>query len=677
MDRNRKRKSAPGASPEFEGSAAKRAKFVPQDDPEATTRNGLQFIDQIKVAKDKTGRVISDLFLDLPDKDELPDYYVSIKLPISLGTVEAKLNQHGYPNMTQLESDLKRMVANAKFYNEVGSVVYSDAERIRKMVSNFMSKNNPAYKDPGYVAFPTPIPGENSSPAEATEVPATPKPATRDSSEQPRKPTVTLSLKNRKASVAADSPSAATEEAVTATPAPPGDFTGMTFQQAQEQIVSEMISHTVDNVQVFSPFVNLPSRSLTDYYQVIKKPVSLSAIKKRSRGQHGREKPTGVSDYKNWDAFENEFAHIWTNARTYNEDGSDMFILANDFEKLFKERLALAKEQIKVETPQQPKITLKGRPKAVLHLGSKGSPAPAAAAAATPGVTVDNDALARQKQAVQTGINGHQTPVPRKTSIPPSRSTSQAPTTAGAASPMKRTLSRTGQASSPPVTATSVKAEKSAIPSPSPSVARPQSTAPEVKAPSQPPTSMAPPAPRVPSASPRPPTAQTPHKAPQIPTYLPAPTTFIDNFTRTKPVADALLPGLTITSHPQLNVPKRYKLDITPSPTFTQQSLTIMLPATYFSLQIVPTVSQQLLQSRQYKLFVTVNGVRLMATSRPFLNGDINGSAPKQVYDASLLHGVNRIEVEIVAAGTAKGGATGSTPLETEKTIVFAHLLRQ
>lgn len=33
-----------------------------------------------------------------------------------------------------------------------------DAERIRKMTSNYMVKANPAYKDPNYVAFATPLP---------------------------------------------------------------------------------------------------------------------------------------------------------------------------------------------------------------------------------------------------------------------------------------------------------------------------------------------------------------------------------------------------------------------------------------------------------------------------------------------------------------------------------------
>lgn len=60
--------------------------------------------------------------------------------------------------------------------------------------------------------------------------------------------------------------------------------------------------------------------------------MSLKAVLKRIRGQHGRETPSGVSDFKTWDAFEEGIAYIWANARDYNEDGSAMYDLAGEFE---------------------------------------------------------------------------------------------------------------------------------------------------------------------------------------------------------------------------------------------------------------------------------------------------------------------------------------------------------
>jgi hypothetical protein len=52
------------------------------------------------------------------------------------------------------------MIANAKQFNARNSEIYEDAERVRKTASNFMTKHNPAYRDPTYGAVATPIPEE-------------------------------------------------------------------------------------------------------------------------------------------------------------------------------------------------------------------------------------------------------------------------------------------------------------------------------------------------------------------------------------------------------------------------------------------------------------------------------------------------------------------------------------
>lgn len=321
-----------------------------------------------------------------------------------------------------------------------------------------------------------------------------------------------------------------------------------------------------------------------------------------------------------------------------------------------------------------PKIKLNApRPKPVLHLGGpKASPTPVASS----GVTVDNEALARQKRLVQAGVNGQQTPQPQRPSsnLAPSRSGSQVPTLAVNDKPPSRKAT-----SSPVAAAEPVKTEKSVAPSPGPSNVRPPSAAPELK---PTPAAMMPPPSTVrpPSGSPHPaqpmpvataaavpPPATTSHAS----LHPSVPPTFLDYFSRTKPVADALLPTLTIMTHPQLTILKPFRLDIPASPAYTQQSCTINLPSTHYYLQILPQVSPQLSSGRQYKLFVTVNGVRLMpSAAREMVNGDLNPTGRKQVYEAALNSGVNRIEVEVVAVSGRAG------PLEVEKLSIFANLMR-
>jgi len=85
-------------------------------------------------------------------------------------------------------------------------------------------------------------------------------------------------------------------------------------------------------LEIYTPFANLPSRKLEDYYKFIQHPVALKKVAKQVRGIQGRNEPTGVTIFKTWDAFEEEVSFIWRNAKDYNEDGSDMYLLANDFE---------------------------------------------------------------------------------------------------------------------------------------------------------------------------------------------------------------------------------------------------------------------------------------------------------------------------------------------------------
>jgi hypothetical protein len=174
-------------------------------------------------------------------QNELPEYYEHIKLPIALDTIEDKLESGGYTNLAQVESDCKRLVNNAKAYNDKRSIIYEDAERLRKTASNWMVKHNPAYRDGNYIAVATPVPGEeNSTPSKPTpRIATTPRiahsPAVSESVERPRRAA---------AQVATPLPSKLRQSASAAPEVEDNpDFDGKTFQQAQEQIVREIIDY--------------------------------------------------------------------------------------------------------------------------------------------------------------------------------------------------------------------------------------------------------------------------------------------------------------------------------------------------------------------------------------------------------------------------------------------------
>jgi hypothetical protein len=82
----------------------------------------------------------------------------------------------------------------------------------------------------------------------------------------------------------------------------------------------------------YEAFLNLPPRALKDYYEIITEPLSLKALMKQVRGQQGRHEPTGISHFKGWAALEDQASLIWKNAYHYNEDGSDIYLQAQELE---------------------------------------------------------------------------------------------------------------------------------------------------------------------------------------------------------------------------------------------------------------------------------------------------------------------------------------------------------
>lgn len=118
-----------------------------------------------------SGRTVADYFEDLLPRQGNEDYYRRIKMPISLKTIETKLHNQEFANLAQLESYFKRMVTNAKEYYNKGSEVFEDAERVRKALSNYMTKTNPAYKlIQGYSCQAAPIPDDPSQVAQPPDV---------------------------------------------------------------------------------------------------------------------------------------------------------------------------------------------------------------------------------------------------------------------------------------------------------------------------------------------------------------------------------------------------------------------------------------------------------------------------------------------------------------------------
>ncbi|KAH9964520.1 SNF2 family N-terminal domain-containing protein [Russula dissimulans] len=86
----------------------------------------------IMSCSDETGRKRCDLFRELPDKREYPDYYRIILSPIALSHIRKRINTHQYKTVTAFRDDVRLMFTNARTYNQEGSWVYVDAVEMEK-----------------------------------------------------------------------------------------------------------------------------------------------------------------------------------------------------------------------------------------------------------------------------------------------------------------------------------------------------------------------------------------------------------------------------------------------------------------------------------------------------------------------------------------------------------------
>ena len=152
------------------------------------------------------------------------------------------------------------MVQNAKEFNEKGSEIHEDAERLRKASSNWMTKNNPAYKINGYTPKMTPLPGEDLEEADSDEEAEPEIELPKRKGRPPKNPKAHALRKSATPSLSESQYGGVS-------------FAGLTFQQAQEKIVDDIIhykedpelvdslSHIIRRVLTMVGMIIVPSKS--------------------------------------------------------------------------------------------------------------------------------------------------------------------------------------------------------------------------------------------------------------------------------------------------------------------------------------------------------------------------------------------------------------------------------
>ncbi|KAJ5092228.1 hypothetical protein NUU61_007098 [Penicillium alfredii] len=433
------------------------------------------------------------------------------------------------------------------------------------------------------------------------------------------------------------------------------DFEGDSLQTAQDKIMSELTRlRDSDDQEVSFPFIGKPDRNLyRDYYEIIQHPVSLRSIQKKVRGTDSRKNSSKTTAYPTWQSFEEEVSYIWRNAREYNEDGSEISNLAGILEDYFKRRVAEAKklvpDPIQVDKdPEMPRIKLKMGPRMSDTPSKNGQQS---------GVTVDNESLERQQELVKTGstsqdVEAHRMS-PRTRSL---RKPLASPRSSAATTPSAPEHSQTVPTRGRDLLAS--KGDTSMASSQFAEIGH-LYNAPGISG--EPPADIA--GHSLSSAG-----GLISHDVPAS-LHPPPSVSPMDSILRRpgQDASSALIRNVQILSHSSLSLHHDFCLDIPPSSTVSQQTITVSLPASHHLLTIRPHLAAGTAQ-QQVKL------VAFLGMQRLHPSGDTTTLS----YDIQLHPGTIKVDLEAIvgpARGVPKSGPPGSD-VDYERVSIFFNLLR-
>uniref|UniRef100_A0A4W4E247 SWI/SNF related, matrix associated, actin dependent regulator of chromatin, subfamily a, member 2 n=1 Tax=Electrophorus electricus TaxID=8005 RepID=A0A4W4E247_ELEEL len=93
--------------------------------PPKLTKQMSAIVDTVINYRD--GRQLSEVFVQLPSRKELPEYYELIRKPVDFKKIKERVRNHKYRSLGDLEKDVMLLCHNAQTYNLEGSQIYEDS----------------------------------------------------------------------------------------------------------------------------------------------------------------------------------------------------------------------------------------------------------------------------------------------------------------------------------------------------------------------------------------------------------------------------------------------------------------------------------------------------------------------------------------------------------------------
>ncbi|XP_076856974.1 putative global transcription activator SNF2L2 isoform X2 [Brachyhypopomus gauderio] len=95
--------------------------------PPKLTKQMSAIVDTVINYRDGSGRQLSGVFVQLPSRKELPEYYELIRKPVDFKKIKERVRNHKYRSLGDLEKDVMLLCHNAQTYNLEGSQIYEDS----------------------------------------------------------------------------------------------------------------------------------------------------------------------------------------------------------------------------------------------------------------------------------------------------------------------------------------------------------------------------------------------------------------------------------------------------------------------------------------------------------------------------------------------------------------------
>ncbi|XP_053354357.1 transcription activator BRG1 isoform X1 [Clarias gariepinus] len=94
----------------------------------------------IKYKESSNGRQLSEVFIQLPSRKELPEYYELIRRPVDFRKIKERIRSHRYRSLNDLERDVMLLCQNAQTFNLEGSLIYEDSIVLQSVFTSLRQK---------------------------------------------------------------------------------------------------------------------------------------------------------------------------------------------------------------------------------------------------------------------------------------------------------------------------------------------------------------------------------------------------------------------------------------------------------------------------------------------------------------------------------------------------------